>query len=53
MDGAVAAQRSLLAALESRRPEAVLTALDVHLGRLEQHVLGRTIALRRPAPVAG
>ena len=52
MDGAVAAQRSLLAALVSRRPEAVLTALDVHLGRLEQHVLGRTIELRRPAPVA-
>jgi DNA-binding FadR family transcriptional regulator len=53
MDGAVAAQRSLLAALESRRPEAVLGALDVHLGRLEQHVLGRTIELRRPAPAAG
>jgi DNA-binding FadR family transcriptional regulator len=53
MDGAVAAQRSLLAALEARRPEAVLAALDVHLGRLEQHVLGRSIELRRPAPVAG
>jgi GntR family transcriptional repressor for pyruvate dehydrogenase complex len=50
MDGAVAAQRALLAALESRSPDGVLAALDAHLARLERHVLGRAIALRRPAP---
>jgi DNA-binding FadR family transcriptional regulator len=50
MDGAVAAQRTLLAALVARAPEGVLAALDAHLSRLERHVLGRAITLRRPAP---
>jgi GntR family transcriptional repressor for pyruvate dehydrogenase complex len=52
MDGAVAAQRALLTALAAREPEGVLHALNAHLCRLERHVLGRAIALRRPAPVA-
>lgn len=49
MDKAIAYQLDTVAALRSREAERVLASMDRHLGGLEGHFLGRTIALRRPA----
>ena len=53
MDTAVAYQRDTLAALRRRERAALETSLDVHLGGLEEHFLGRRLAgaLTEDAPL--
>ncbi len=50
MEAAIRYQLDTVSALRTREPEVVLESVDRHLGGLESHFLGRTIALRRPRP---